>query len=160
MMDAYINYLFKFGGAGQILDCIVGRLAATTERDGQGMFQARAIALLSAIVPPLVWLRDVKRVPLDEASFRLSLATRNIWALAVEKRVAFRGPETGEVTEITVDDIPDRLVHPLRSYLDTLPGYDVSQPPDNQVSDYPARHHNYTVLYPVAALTYCPVGGD
>ena len=119
-------------------------------RDGGGeaVFRGRSAALIGAIAPALVWLRDEKNVTLTTEVVRFSLELRCIWKLAIEKIVLLRDRDTGAVTEIDVsDDIPDAVTWPLRSYLGEVPGYHPGMPLEGQAGSAASTQHFFVLMY-------------
>ena len=145
-MDAFAT------GNADMIRKLLARRSFERSGDSSPVFRERAVALIGAIVPALVWLRDNKGISLDIAAVRLSIELRRIWRLAMEKRFAVRGPGTGIVTEIDVsNDAPEDIIQPLKVYLAELPGYDPSVSIDEQRSQEPYKLHVY--------LQFLVVGG-
>ena len=115
----------------ELLTCLL----ADKAQSDPGVFRRRAMALVGAIAPVLVWLRDHKGVPLNINTMQDSTDLRSIWKLAMEKIALLRDPIDGTETQIDVSGgIPEDIIWPLRSYLGELPGYDPELPLDKQKS--------------------------
>jgi intracellular multiplication protein IcmO len=123
-----------------------------------GIFMERATALLGALAPALVWVRDNKGVPIDIDAIRHATELQNIASLAIDRVFRRRDQATGAVTEIPVADIDEALLDPLKSYLGETPGYDPTIPYSEQKSDEPAKQHSYVLskLYPPTNRRTCP----
>jgi len=126
----------------ELLTCLL----ADKAQSDPGVFRSRAMALVGAIAPVLVWLRDHKGVPLNINTMQVSTDLRSIWKLAMEKIALLRDPIDGTETQIDVSGgIPEDLIWPLRSYLGELPGYDPELPLDKQKSREARKQHSYVI---------------
>ena len=106
----------------------------------------------------LVWLRDVKGLPLNIEVIRFSIELRWIWKLAKEKIVLLRDPATGSLKNLDVSgEIPEDIVWPLLSYLGELPGFDPNLPLDRQKGDEPSKQHGFAQFYFTAMFTQLAV---
>jgi intracellular multiplication protein IcmO len=145
---------FAVGDADAIRELLVSQIGDFAESDAYAVFRERTVALLEAVAPVLVWLRDRKGIVLDLDAIRSSIELGWIRKLAMEKIVPLRDPGTGDVTEMNVaDEIPETMTWPLRSYLDELPGFDPGMPLDGRKSDEPMRQHGYAQFCFTATFT-------
>jgi len=102
------------GAIGEILSSLIGEPAPG---DANGVFRERAAALVGALTPVLVWMRDHKGVLLNIDTVRLSFALRSIWKVATKRVFEVRNPITDEMTDIPVPEMPEDLIYPLQAYL-------------------------------------------
>jgi intracellular multiplication protein IcmO len=146
--DSHTFNPFSIGNADALRELLASQLGEQASNDANGVFRERAVALMGTIAPILVWLRDVKGIPLNIEVIRFSIELRWIWKLAMEKVALLRDRETGVVRELDVSgDIPEDIVWPLKSYLGELPGYDPTLPLDKQKGDEPSKQHGYAQFY-------------
>ncbi|GAB0119857.1 type IV secretory system conjugative DNA transfer family protein [Acidisoma sp. 7E03] len=146
--DSHTFNPFSIGNADALRELLASQLGEQASNDANGVFRERAVALMGTIAPILVWLRDVKGVPLNIEVIRFSIELRWIWKLAMEKIALLRDRETGVVRELDVSgEIPEDIVWPLKSYLGELPGYDPTLPLDKQKGDEPSKQHGYAQFY-------------
>jgi intracellular multiplication protein IcmO len=103
------------------------RLNAFVLGDAGGVVYDRAAALVGALTPVLVWVRDYKGVPLNIGTVRLSFELRSIWKVVTQRMFEVRDPVSGETTEIPVPETPEDVVYLLQAYLGGLPSYDMKQ---------------------------------
>lgn len=104
--------------------------------------------LLTSIPTVLVHARKVLGAPITPESIRLGFAFRSLWDLATTKRFHVRDPRNGAIGEILVPNFPDAMIAPVRHYLSSLPGCDLSAPlSDRQVSEL--THHHQRNLQPI-----------
>ena len=136
-----------FGNADALRELLVSQLGETSKDDTNGVFRARAVALLGTLAPALIWMRDNKGVPIDIETVRRATELPWIWTLAKSRKFRIFNRGTGEAREIDVPDMPEHLIYPLLAYLGELPGYDQSVPLDKQRSDKPSEQHGYAVMY-------------
>ncbi len=144
---------FAIGNADAIREMVVSQLGEPGANDSNGVFRSRAVALMGAIIPVLVWIRDHKMVPIDIERIRDALELRVIWKLAVKKRYELRDKETGAVDEIDVAEIDEEIIYPLRAYLGEIPGYDTTLDYNRQKSDEPSKQHGFARFYFTAVFT-------
>jgi len=152
---------FAWGNADVIREILVSQIEANPnggDKGGNHVFMARAVALLGALTPALVWMRDHKGVPIDIEGIRFATELQSIVSLAIDKKFRRRDPTTGAVTEIAVgDEMDEALLYPLRSYLGETGGYDNTLPYNKQKSDEPAKQHSFVVMHFSATFTQLAV---
>ena len=159
LKDSHTWNPFATGNADAIREILASQLGEQAEKDSNGVFRDRAVALIGTIAPVLVWLRDNKGLHLNIEVIRFSIELSWIWKLAMKKVVRLRDTETGVVTEIDVsEDIPETITWPLRSYLGELPGYDAELPLDQQRDNKPSEQHGYAQFYFTPMFTQ--IGGS
>jgi len=94
---------FSSGSASYLVNMLVSLMP---EGGGDNdMWKDRAVSLISAIMPCLVWRRDNQNIPMSIAIIRTFLTFPAIIKLSRSK------------------DLPDDLLTPVKAYLDELPGY-------------------------------------
>ena len=135
------------GNADAVREVLASQLGEQASTDSNGIFRERAVALIASIAPALVWLRDHKDVPLTIDFIRSSIELVWIWKLAIEKTFKLRDYNTGNEVEISVGDIPEDVIWPLKSYLGELPGYDASVPLNAQKGEEPSKQHGFAQFY-------------
>jgi intracellular multiplication protein IcmO len=156
--DSHSFNPFSIGNADAIRELLASQLGEQAQNDANGVFRERAVALIGTIAPVLVWLRDVKGLPLNIEVIRFSIELRWIWNLAKEKIVLVRDPATGSIANLNVrGEIPEDIVWPLLSYLGELPGYDPSLPLTAQKGDEPSKQHGFAQFYFTAMFTQLAV---
>ena len=159
LKDSHTWNPFATGNADAIREILASQLGEQAEKDSNGVFRDRAVALIGTIAPVLVWLRDNKGLHLNIEVIRFSIELSWIWKLAMKKIVRLRDTETGVITEIDVsEDIPETITWPLRSYLGELPGYDAELPLDQQRDNKPSEQHGYAQFYFTPMFTQ--IGGS
>jgi intracellular multiplication protein IcmO len=143
---------FATGNAGAVRDMLVGQLGDQMSSDSNAVFRERAMALISAVVPALVWMRDNKGTSLDSDVIRFSFNLRWIRKLATTGVCTTRDPQTGIETDIPVgDELPGEILWPLKVYLGELPDYDPTGPLDDTKGEA-AKQHSFATMY-VTAIT-------
>ena len=138
---------FAIGNADAVREVLASQLGEQASTDSNGIFRERAVALIASIAPALVWLRDHKDVPLTIDFIRSSIELVWIWKLAIEKTFKLRDYNTGNEVEVSVGDIPEDVIWPLKSYLGELPGYDASVPLNAQKGEEPSKQHGFAQFY-------------
>ena len=116
---------FVLGNADAIGEMLSSPLGEPAPGDAN-VFRERAAALVGALTPVLVWMRDHKGVLLNIDTVRLSFELRSIWKVATKRVFEVRNPITDEMTDIPVPEMPEDLIYPLQAYLGELPAYDMS----------------------------------
>ena len=150
---------FAWGNADVIRELLVSQIEANPQGAGGGnhVFLQRAVALMGALTPVLVWMRDTKGVPVDIDSIRFATDLESIVSLAKDRQFRRRDPASGAITFTPVPDINEALLYPLRSYLGESGGYDLTQPVHKQRSDEPAKQHSFVVMHFSATFTQLAV---
>lgn len=155
--DSHSFNPFSGGNADAIRELLASQLGEQRSEDSNGVFRARAVALIGTIAPVLVWMRDQKGVAINIETIRFALELRSIWTLATHKIFLHRQAIDGEVQEIAVPTMPEDILYPLRAYLGELPGYDTSLPYNQQKGDEPSKQHGFALFYFTATFTQLSV---
>jgi|HubBroStandDraft_1064217.scaffolds.fasta_scaffold00088_43 intracellular multiplication protein IcmO len=148
---------FAIGNADSIRELLASQLGEQRPEDPNGVFRSRAIALVGTMAPVLTWMRDHKQVPINIEKIRFALELRGIWKLATRRVFELRNPETGEINEVSVPDMPEDLIYPLQAYLGEIPGYDTSLDYNKQKTDEPFKQHGFALFYFTATFTQLAV---
>ena len=151
---------FAWGNADVIRELLVSQVEANPNGGSGGnnhVFMQRAVALLGALTPALVWMRDTHGVMIDIESIRFATDLQSIASLALHRLFRRRDVTTGKVTEILVDDIPEALLYPLDAYLGETGGYDKALAYNKQKSNQPAEQHSFVVMHFSATFTQLAV---
>ena len=125
---------FSSGSASYLTNMLVS-LMPDAEGDN-AMWKGRAVALLSALMPCLVWKRENQNIPLSIGVIRQFLTFKSVIKLARDTAV------------------PEALRGQVKGYLNELPGYDdrafdddgnTKQQPDGSMPDVqtPNQQHGY-----------------
>ena len=147
---------FAWGKADGIRELLVSLIEANAKggsSNGNEVFMSRAVSLLGALLPALVWLRDNKGFAIDVDRLRFATELGSIAALALEKRFQRLDVETGKVESIDVSDIEPALLYPLSAYLNETGGYDKSLAHNKQKTDEPAKQHSFVTMHFSAVFT-------
>jgi intracellular multiplication protein IcmO len=144
---------FAVGNADAIREMVVSQLGEPGANDSNGVFRSRAVALMGAIVPVLVWIRDNKGISIDIERIRDALELRVIWKLAVKKQFEVRNRVTGKIDDISIEGIEEDIIYPLKAHLGDIPGYDTALDYDRQKSDEPSKQHGFARFYFTATFT-------
>ena len=147
---------FVLGNADAIGEMLLSLVGEPAPGHANGVFRERAAALVGALAPVLVWVRDHKGVPLNIDTVRLSFELRSIWKVATKRVFEVRNPITDEMTDIPVPEMPEDLISPLRAYLGELPSYDMSLDWNRQKSEEPSKQHGFVQFY--FTHTFPPLG--
>lgn len=114
---------FITGSSGGLTELMVSLM---DEAGGDGaMWKGRAMALISAVMACLVFLRDNTGLLLDVDVIREHLVLDTIQKLAKRK------------------DIPAAIITPVRAYLRSLPGYQENLPAGKAQSETAMEQHGY-----------------
>ena len=127
--------------------CCRARSASRLRATPTASVRERAAALVGALTPVLVWMRDHKGVLLNIDTVRLSFELRSIWKVATKRVFEVRNPITDEMTDIPVPEMPEDLIYPLQAYLGELPSYDMSLDWNRQKSEEPSKQHGFAQFY-------------
>ena len=158
MKTLHANRLNSFvvGNADAIGEMLSSLLGEPAPGDANGVFRQRAVALVGALTPVLVWMRDHKGVPLNIDTVRLSFELRSIWEVSTKRVFEVRDPISGETTDISVPEMPEDLIYPLQAYLGELPSYDMTPDWNRQKTEEPSKQHGFAQFY--FTHTFPPLG--
>jgi intracellular multiplication protein IcmO len=145
---------FVLGNAGAIGEILSSLLGEPAPGDANGVFRERAVSLVGALTPVLVWMRDHKGVPLNIV--RISFELRSIWKVATKRVFEVRNAITDEMTDIPVPEMPEDLIYPLQAYLGELPSYDMSLDWNRQKTEESSKQHGFAQFY--FTHTFLPLG--
>ena len=148
---------FAAGNADAIRELLVSQLGEQKSEDSNGVFRARAVALIGTIAPVLVWMRDKEGIAINIETIRFSLELGSIWSLATEHTFLVREGVSGKVRKVYVPSMPDEIIYPLNAYLGELPGYDTSLPYNKQKGDEPSKQHGFALFYFTSVFTQLAV---
>ena len=151
---------FAWGNENVIRELLVSQIESNPnggDKGGNHIFMQRAVALLGALTPALVWMRDFKGVPIDIESIRFATELESIVSLVKDRVFLRRNTTGGDPIAIAVPEISEDLIYPLRAYLGETGKYDVTQPVHKQKSDEPARQHSFVVMHFSATFTQLAV---
>jgi len=154
--DSHTFNPFAVGNADAIREMVVSQLGEQSSNDSNGVFRSRAVALIGAVVPVLVWIRDHEGISIDIEKIRDALELRVIWKLAVKGLFELRDSTSGKITDVKVD-IPADVAYPLQAYLGEIPGYDTTLDYNKQKSEKPSEQHGYARFYFTAMFTQLAV---
>jgi intracellular multiplication protein IcmO len=146
---------FVAGDADAIGEVLSGPLGEPA-LDDANVFRQRAAALVDALAPVLVWMRDHKGVLLNIDTVRLSFELRSIWKVATKRVFEVRNPITDDITDIPVPEMPEDLIYPLQAYLGELPSYDMILDWNRQKSAKRSKQHGFAQFY--FTHTFPPLG--
>lgn len=108
---ADMRALFVKGSAPILIETISGMLEDDSDDD---MVSGRAIAFISAITRPLIYLRDRDHIKLDLATYIEYMELSKVEELLFKHDGKY-------------GDKFDEVLRPLLAYIDTVPGYDISR---------------------------------
>jgi intracellular multiplication protein IcmO len=148
---------FAVGNADAIRELLVSQLGEQQSNDSNGVFRARATALIGTVAPVLTWMRDNYGVPISIETIRFCLELRWISTLARHRIFMVRNTLGGNPFEYKVPEMPEDLVYPLQAYLGELPGYDSSIEWNQQKENKPAEQHGYALMYFTSTFTQLAV---
>ena len=148
---------FAAGSSDAIRELLVSQLGEQQSNDSNGVFRARATALVGTVAPVLTWMRDNYAVPISIETIRFCLELRWISTLARHRIFMVRNTLGGNPIEYKVPEMPEDIVYPLQAYLGELPGYDSSVAWNQQKENKPAEQHGYALMFFTGTFTQLAV---
>ncbi len=139
---------------------LIGLLDEAAPDAGDSVFRGRAVALVRAVAPVLAWVRDHKGVRIDLGQIQSAMALPNLCSLAAYRVFRVRQPASRSVAEVSVADMPEALVGPVRAYLCDLPGYDDRLPGGRQGRAAPGQVHDHALSMFAHALARSDAAAD
>nr|WP_297497698.1 TraM recognition domain-containing protein [Ferrovum sp.] len=114
--------LMSSGSLNTVSGLIKSLLGEAPKGDNK-IWHDRTVSFIEAVLTPLVYLRDHHNFQLSTQTLREYIYLPAIKDLR-HKKLKINGRER------TFPDIPDRAIDPIRTYLNNLPGYKDTPPPD------------------------------
>ncbi|MDA8114459.1 MAG: TraM recognition domain-containing protein [Acidithiobacillus sp.] len=114
--------LMASGSLNTVSGLIKSLLGEAPKGDNK-IWHDRTVSFIEAVLTPLVYLRDHHNFQLSTQTLREYIYLPAIKDLR-HKKLKIDGRER------TFPDIPDRAIDPIRTYLNNLPGYKDTPPPD------------------------------
>ena len=148
---------FAVGNADAIRELLISQLGEQQSNDANGVFRARATALVGTIAPVLAWMRDNHGVPISVDSIRFSMELRWVGTLAKYRIFLVRNKDGGNPIEYKVPEIPDDILYPMQAYLGEVPGYDTSVEWNQQRDSRPSEQHGFALMYFTSTFTQLTV---
>lgn len=110
-------------GSSSMLSQLVASLMDSGGQSSDGdMWKGRAIAFVEGLMKILVYMRDKGKILLDANSIRNYFELTRLEAIAVDKIFPRDNQEP-----VSLTDVPDLVMEPLKNYVKNLPGYDPSK---------------------------------
>lgn len=107
-------------GSSSMLSELVTSLMDSSSSSGDGdMWKGRAISFVQSLMKILVFMRDEGHLLLDANSVRNYFELSQLEAMAIDKQFLREGQEP-----VSLEDVPELVMDPVKNYLKTLPGFD------------------------------------
>lgn len=122
-------------GSSSMLTQLVVSLMDSGGADASGdMWKGRAIAFVEALMRVLVYMRDQGHILLDANIIRNYFSLTRLETIVLDKSFIRDYQEP-----VTLNDVPDVILEPLKNYVINLPGYDLNRK-GKQVSQVLEQH--------------------
>lgn len=109
---------FATGSSGMLSNLVTGMMDSGSSSGDGDMWKGRAIAFVEALMKVLVAMRDAGYILLDANTIRNYFSLDRLEAMASDKTFIRDGQYA-----ISMDNMPDVILEPIKNYLSTLPGY-------------------------------------
>ncbi len=110
---------FANGSSSMLSQLVVSLMDSSSQSSDGDMWKGRAISFVEALMKVLVFMRDEGHILLDANTVRNYFELPQIEAIAIDKQFIREGQEP-----VSLEDVPDLIMDPIKNYLKTLPGFD------------------------------------
>jgi len=110
---------FSRGSSSMLSELVVSLMDSSSNAGDGDMWKGRAIAFVQALMRILVYMRDKGHILLDANSIRNYFLITKLESIVIDQEFPI-----DENYSVSVKDIPDVVMEPIKNYLINLPGYD------------------------------------
>jgi len=125
---------FARGSSSMLSQLVVGLMGSSSNSSDGDMWKGRAIAFVEALMKILVYMRDAEYVLLDANTIRNYFHLPKLESIALDKQFPRDNQES-----VSLENVPDVVMEPIKNYLATLPGFDPAKK-GKQVSQVLEQH--------------------
>ncbi len=137
---------FSSGSSSMLAQLVISMMGESSSSSDGDMWKGRAIAFVEALMKSLVCMRDMGHILLDAHVVRRYFTLERIEAIVLDKVFIRDGQQP-----ISMENVPETVIQPLASYLETLPGYQKARR-GKQVSQV-FEQHGFIVMQLVRVFT-------
>ncbi len=113
---------FCNGSSSMLSQLVVSLMDSGSQSSDGDMWKGRAIVFVEAIMKVLVYMRDKGQILLDANTIRNYFELTRLEAIAMDKMFPRDNQEP-----VSLADVPELILEPIKNYVKNLPGYDVSK---------------------------------
>lgn len=125
---------FATGSSSMLSQLVVSMMDNAAQTPDGDMWKGRAISFVEAIMKILVYMRDEGAILLDANTIRNYFLLPKLEAIVLDHQF----PRDDEEA-VSLEDVPDVVIEPIRNYLLNLPGYN-KEKKGKQVSQVLEQH--------------------
>lgn len=125
---------FANGSSSMLSQLVVSLMDSSSSSPDGDMWKGRAISFVESLMKVLVYMRDQGHILLDANSIRNYFHLDRLEAIVIDKTFPRDNDES-----VSLHDVPEVVLEPIKNYLLNLPGYDKSKK-GKQVSQVFEQH--------------------
>jgi intracellular multiplication protein IcmO len=110
---------FSTGSSSMLSQLVVSLMDDSSATPDGDMWKGRAIAFVEALMRVLVYMRDQEAILLDANIIRNYFELNRIENIVIDKLFPHDNQEP-----VSLDNVPELVLEPIKNYLINLPGYD------------------------------------
>lgn len=137
---------FANGSSSMLAQLVVSLLDASSATPDGDMWKGRAISFVEALMKILVYMRDQGHILLDANTVRNYFHLDRLEAMAIDKQFIRDDQEP-----VSLDNVPDVVLEPIKNYLATLPGFDKTKKGKQGSQTY--EQHGFITMQLTRAFT-------
>ncbi|MEE9451833.1 MAG: TraM recognition domain-containing protein [Gammaproteobacteria bacterium] len=109
---------FATGSSSMLAQLVISMMESSAQTPDGDMWKGRAISFVEALMKILVYMRDQGAVLLDANSVRNYFHLTKLEAIVLDHQFP-----RDEEEAVSLEDVPDIVLEPIRNYVLNLPGY-------------------------------------
>lgn len=113
---------FCNGSSSMLSQLVVSLMDSASQSSDGDMWKGRAIVFVEALMKVLVYMRDQGKILLDANTIRNYFDLTRLEAIAMDRMFPRDNQEP-----VSLAEAPEVIIEPIKNYLKTLPGYDISK---------------------------------
>lgn len=110
---------FANGSSSMLAQLVVSLMDSSSASPDGDMWKGRAISFVESLMKTLVYMRDQGKILLDANTIRNYFILDRLEMIVLDKQFPRDNQEP-----VSMADVPDVVVEPIRNYVINLPGYD------------------------------------
>ena len=130
---------FSYGSSSMLSQLIISLMESNSSSNDSDMWKGRAIVFVESLMKILVVMRDHGLILLDANSIRYYFDLHKIEYIVFDKKFIINEKEA-----IDISKFKDSIFEPMKNYLNTLPGFHISN--KNKQSSQTYEQHGFITM--------------
>jgi intracellular multiplication protein IcmO len=130
---------FATGSSSMLAQLVVSLMDSGSESSDGDMWKGRAISFVEALMKILVFMRDEGHILLDANSIRRYFELPRLESMVIDKQFL-----RDDDSPVSLEEVPQVVLEPIRNYLATLPGFNFEK--KGQQAQQTLEQHGFIVM--------------